>query len=321
PRRTPGRHEEHPLRTVVQKSFGTPGVLVPAEADRPVAGPGEVLVRVHAASVNPVDAYVRSGALPMLGEPPFVLGWDVSGVVEEVAPDVTRFEVGDEVFGMPCFPRPAGAYAEYVAAPAGHLVRKPAALDHVRAAALPLAGLTAWQALVGTAGLREGMRVLVHGAGGGVGHLAVQIARARGAEVLATASAAKHDFVRSLGADRVIDYRAGDFAAGLGGIDVVLDGVGGYGQRSLPLLAEDGVLITLIERNSPELVAAAAAAGRRLAGPVVEPDAAGLAALAGLAEQGRLRPYVQHVLPLEEAAKAHGLIESRGTRGKIVLTV
>ncbi|WP_030272837.1 NADP-dependent oxidoreductase [Streptomyces sp. NRRL B-24484] len=309
------------MRAVTQLSFGTPDVLVPTEAARPVPGPGEVLVRVRAASVNPVDAHVRAGTLPMLGEPPFVLGWDVSGVVEEVAPDVTRFEVGDEVFGMPCFPRPAGAYAEYVAAPAGHLVRKPAALDHVRAAALPLAGLTAWQALVGTAGLREGMRVLVHGAGGGVGHLAVQIAKARGAEVLATASAAKHDLLRSLGADRVIDYRTGDFAAGLDGIDVVLDGVGGYGPRSLPVLAEDGVLITLIERNSPELAAAAAAAGRRLAGPVVEPDAAGLTALAALVEQGLLRPYVQHVLPLEEAAKAHGLIGSRATPGKIVLTV
>ncbi|MEV8093627.1 NADP-dependent oxidoreductase [Kitasatospora sp. NPDC085879] len=310
------------MRAITQKSFGTPDVRVPTETDRPVPLAGDVLVRVHAASVNPVDAHVRAGALPLLGEPPFVLGWDVSGVVEEVVPGVTRFEVGDEVFGMPLFPRPAGAYAEYVAAPSRHFVRKPAGLDHVRAAALPLAGLTAWQALVDTAGLREGQRVLVHGAGGGVGHLAVQIAKARGAEVLATASAAKHDFVRSLGADHVIDYAAGDFAAGLSGIDVVLDGIGGgYGQRSLPMLAEDGLLITLVERGSAELTAAAAAAGRRFTGLTVEPDHVGLAALAELADQGRLRPHVQHVLPLEEAARAHELIESRGTRGKIVLTV
>jgi NADPH:quinone reductase-like Zn-dependent oxidoreductase len=310
------------VRAIVQQSFGTPDVLVPAEVDRPDPLPGDIVVRVHAASVNPIDAYTRSGAFPLLGAPPFTVGWDVSGVVEEVVPGVTRFKAGDEVFGMPFFPRAAGAYAEYVAAPSRHFATKPAGLDHVAAAALPLAGLTAWQALVDTADVRPGTRVLVHGAGGGVGHLAVQIAKARGAEVLATASPAKHDFVRGLGADRIIDYTAGDFAAGLTGVDVVIDGIGGgYGQRSLPVLAPDGLLITLVERTSTELADAAAAAGRRFTGLIVEPDHVGLEALSALVADGRLRPHVQHVLPLEEAAKAHELIESGRTQGKIVLTV
>ncbi|MFD9123844.1 NADP-dependent oxidoreductase [Kitasatospora sp. NPDC059571] len=310
------------MRAVVQQSFGTPDVLTLTEAGRPVPLPGDVLVRVHAASVNPIDAYVRSGAAPLLGEPPFTVGWDVSGVVEEVVPGVTRFKVGDEVFGMPFFPRSAGGYAEYVAAPSRHFAPKPAGVDHVAAAALPLAGLTAWQALVDTADVRPGQRVLVHGAGGGVGHLAVQIAKARGAEVLATASPAKHDFVRGLGADRVIDYTAGDFADGLTGVDVVLDGIGGgYGQRSLPVLAPGGLLITLVERTDTELAGAAAAAGRRFTGLTVEPDHVGLQGLADLVDEGRLRPHVEHVLPLEEAAKAHELIESGQTRGKIVLAV
>nr|WP_230420076.1 NADP-dependent oxidoreductase [Catenulispora pinistramenti] len=164
---------------------------------------------------------------------PFTLGWDISGVVEEDVPGVTRFEVGDEVYGMPFFPRAANGYAEYVAVPSRQLARKPAALDHVHAAALPLAGLTAWQALVDAAEVAPGDRVLIHAAGGGVGHLAVQIAKARGAYVLATAGAAKHEFVLGLGADEVVDYRTADFTRELKDVDVVLDAVGGpVGRRA-----------------------------------------------------------------------------------------
>src|SRR4051812_41954321 len=201
-----------PMRAVSQQAFGGPHVLRLTDVPRPTPLPSEVVVRVHAAAVNPVDAVVRSGAFPMLGEPPFTLGWDISGVVEEVVPGVTRFQPGDEVYGMPYFPRSAAGYAEYVIAPSRQLAHKPRSLDHVHAAAVPLVGLTALQALDGVAALQSGQRVLVHGAGGGVGHLAVGIAKARGGYVIGTASAGKHDFVRGLGADEVIDHRGVDFA-------------------------------------------------------------------------------------------------------------
>ena len=310
------------MYAITQRSFGGPGVLEPAEVDRPRPLPSEVLVRVRAASVNPVDAGVRSGAFPLLGEPPFILGWDISGVVEEVVPGVTRFQVGDEVYGMPFFPRPGNAYAEYVAVPSRQLARKPAGLDHVHAAALPLAGLTAWQSLVDAAGVEAGQRVLIHAGGGGVGHLAVQIAKARGAEVIATAGAAKHDFVRSLGADQVIDYRSVDFTDIVTDADVVLDTVGGdYGHRSIRALRPGGLLVTVVGRTDTELQAATLAAGRRFAGITVEPDHVGLEALTDLVDTGRLHPYVEHTLPLAEAAKAHQLVESGHTQGKIVLTL
>src|SRR4051812_48823005 len=224
-----------PMRAVSQQAFGGPHVLRLTDVPRPTPLPSEVVVRVHAAAVNPVDAVVRSGAFPMLGEPPFVLGWDISGVVEEVVPGVTRFQAGDEVFGMPFFPRAGNAYAEYVAVPSRQLARKPAELDHVHAAALPLAGLTAWQGLVDAAGVKAGDRVLIHRAAGGVGHLAVQIAKTRGAHVTALASAARHDFVRGLGADEVIDYRTTDFTEAVRDADIVFDSTA-QGAASLRVL-------------------------------------------------------------------------------------
>lgn len=173
------------MRAVIQEEFGGPDVLHVAEVDPPAALPTEVLVAVRATGLNPVDAVIRSGAYPMFGQPPFILGWDVSGVVHEVVPGVNRFSVGDEVFGMPLFPRPASGYAEFVAAPSRQLARKPISIDHIHAAGLPLAGLTAWQSLVDIADLQAGQRV-VHAAGGGVGHLAVQIAKDLGAYVIGT---------------------------------------------------------------------------------------------------------------------------------------
>lgn len=309
------------MRAVTQRAFGGPEVLEVVETERPLPLPSEVLVRVRATAVNPVDASIRAGSFPLLGEPPFVLGWDVSGVVEEVVPGVTRFQPGDEVYGMPLFPRAAGGYAEYVAAPSRQIARKPAALGHAEAAALPLVGLTAWQGLVDAAGVREGDRVLVHGAGGGLGHVAVQIAKARGAHVVATASAGKHAFVRSLGADEVIDYRTDDFTEATGDLDIVYDAVGGgYGERSLRVLRPGGLLVTAVDREDAALAAAAAAAGRRFAGISVEPDHTALEALTALVDDGLLRPHVAHVLPLADAAKAHELVESGHTQGKIVLT-
>ncbi|MFE9329144.1 NADP-dependent oxidoreductase [Streptomyces sp. NPDC006925] len=307
------------MRAVIQESFGGPEVLRTVETDRPVPLGGEVLVRVRAVGVNPVDVAVRAGALPLLGEPPFGVGWDLSGTVEEAAPGA-RFQPGDEVFGMPFFPRAAGGYAQYAAAPSRQVARKPAALDHVHAAAVPLAGLTAWQGLVDAARIEEGQRVLIHRAAGGVGHLAVQIAKARGAHVIGLASAAKHDFVRGLGADEVIDHRTTDFTEVTGDLDVVLDS-NADGLRSLSVLRPGGTLVTIMEHWNRELAAKVEAAGRTFAGVSVEPDHASLEALARLIDAGRVRPRIARTFPMAEAAAAHELVGSGQVQGKVVLTV
>lgn len=201
------------MKAVVVTSLGPPEVLEVRDVDKPSPLPTEVLVQVRAAGLNPVDWKTRAGrgVSKVLGEPPFIVGWDVSGVVEELGGGVTRFEVGDEVFGMLWFPRAGSAYAEYVTAPSRQFACKPDNLSHEEAGALPLAALTAWQALVDTANVEQGSRVLVHAAAGGVGHLAVQIAKARGAWVAGTASSGKHDFLKSIGIDQAIDYKAEDF--------------------------------------------------------------------------------------------------------------
>lgn len=307
------------MRAVVQKSFGGPEVLKVVETERPKPLPGEVLVKVHASAVNPVDVFVRSGAFPLLGEPPFGVGWDISGVVEEAGPGA-RFEVGDEVYGMPFFPRAATGYAEYVAAPSRQVARKPASLDHVHAAAIPLAALTAWQGLVQAAGVKEGDRVLIHRAAGGVGHFAVQIAKAHGAHVIAMASPARHDFVRGLGANEVIDYRTTDFTEAVKDADVVFDSTA-QGDLSLGVLRPGGVLISIVEHADPKLAVRVEAAGRRFAGISVEPDYAALEAIADLVDAGLIRPHVEETFPLEEAGKAHELVASGHVQGKIVLTV
>ncbi|MGW5423007.1 NADP-dependent oxidoreductase [Streptomyces sp. NPDC003943] len=306
------------MRAMVVKQWGGAENLVEREVERPRPGLNEVLVRVHAAGVNPVDWKTRAGgALIEWGAVPAV-GWDVSGTVEAVGPGVGMFRPGDEVFGMPLFPRQAGGYAEYVVAPARHLAPKPKGLTHVEAAALPLAALTAWQALVDTADVRPGERVLVHAAAGGVGHFAVQIAKARGAYVIGTASAAKHDLVRQLGADEVIDYRSVRFEDVVTDVDVVLDGLGGpTAERSLKVLRDGGRLITL---PGPDDVPVAQD-GVRAVWVLVEPDHLGLREIARLVEQDALRPVVETVLPLAEAARAHEIGERGRTTGKIVLTV
>ncbi|MGB8941412.1 MAG: NADP-dependent oxidoreductase [Streptomyces sp.] len=309
------------MRAIGQDSFGGPDVLKIVEVPRPVPGPAEVLVRVRAAGVNPTDWWHRATG-GLAGDVPIRLGWDVSGVVEAVGPGVTLFGPGDEVFGMPRQPAPAGTYAEYVVSPARHLTDKPPVLSHVEAAALPLAALTAWQALVDTADVRPGHRVLVHAAAGGVGHLAVQIAKARGAHVIGTARTANHDFVRGLGADEVIDYTRADFTTAARDVDVVIDTIGGdYGPRSLKTLRPGGIVVSLASPAEAHLADRARALGLRSIFMITEADQAGLKEIASLAASHRLRVRVDTALPIEQAAKAHEIGETGRTAGKIVLTV
>lgn len=310
------------MRAIGQDVFGGPEVLKIVEAVRPQAGPAEVLVRVVAAGVNPTDAWHRSSPGLTGGGAPIRLGWDVSGVVEAVGAGVTTLAPGDEVFGMPRHPRPAGGYAEYVTSPARHLVRKPSEISHAQAAALPLAGLTGWQALVDTADVRPGQRVLIHAAAGGVGHLAVQIAKARGAHVVGTARSANHAFVRSLGADEVIDYTRTDFTSAVHDVDVVIDTIGGeYGPRSLKTLRPHGIVVSLASPAEAALADVARPLGLRAQFMIVEADQEGLRQLRSLVKAGRLIPEIATCLPLEQAARAHELARSGRSRGKIVLTV
>jgi NADPH:quinone reductase-like Zn-dependent oxidoreductase len=311
------------VKAAVMREHGGPNVLELQEVKRPEAYPTEVLVRVAAAGINPVDWKMRKAPyLPEIqGDPPLVLGWDVAGTVEDVGGGVTRFEPGDRVFGMPWFPRLARAYAEYVTAPSRQLARTPDALTDQQAAGLPLAGLTAWQSLVDTAEVEEGDRVLIHAAAGGVGHLAVQIATARGAHVVGTARAEKHDFLRELGVDQPIDYTEQDFEEVISEVDVVLDLVGTeeYGLRSLQTLREGGLLLTIPAGVSDAVAAAAKEQSKRVTGILVEPDHGGLEALASLADQGKLKVEIEETFPLARVAEAHEHLESGRARGKVVL--
>src|SRR4051795_12118802 len=251
------------MRAIVQHSYGGPEVLELGERPRPEPIATEVRVRVEAAGVNPVDWKVRSGkGSAALGDPPFTLGWDVAGVVDAVGPGVTRFAVGDPVFGLPWFPREAAAYAEFVTAPSRHFARRPDALGVVEAGGLSLAGLTAWQCLVDVAQVQPGQRVLVHAGAGGVGHLAVQIAKSRGAHVIATASAAKHDLLADLGVDEAVDYRSQKFEDVVEPVDVIYDLIGGdVAERSLVVLHPDGIQISLPSAAAAVAVEAAKARG------------------------------------------------------------
>lgn len=312
------------MRAISPSAWGPADLLREVEVPRPEPGPTEILVRVHAAGVNAADWKQRSsGGFGLWGDPP-ILGYDVSGVIAALGAGVTHLSVGDAVFGMPRFPQQAGAYAEYVVGPARHFAPKPSNIDHVQAAALPLVGLTAWQALVETAELRSGQRVLVHAAAGGLGHVAVQIAKAHGAHVVCTARADKHEFLTGLGADEMLDYTAVDFTEAARDIDIVFDPVGGdYAERSLATLRDGGRLISLASPAEPGADAEAAAARRgiRTGFTLVEPDAAGLREIGALVQTGGLEAIVTTVLPLEQAAEAHSIGETGRTRGKIVLQV
>jgi NADPH:quinone reductase-like Zn-dependent oxidoreductase len=308
------------MRAIRQEVLGGPEVLREVEVERPTPGFSQVLVKVHAAGVNPTDWGHRAFGV-FLGQPPFILGWDVSGTVVETGFGVTIFKPGDKVFGMLPYPFGVGSHAEYVVGPARAFAPKPGGVDHVAAGALPLAGLTAWQALKDTAAVRAGQRVLIHAAAGGVGHLAVQIAKSLGAYVIGTASSDHHAMLRDLGADELVDYTTTDFTAAVDDVDVVLDPISGeYSARSLSVLRPGGTLVSLLP-FSEEIPAEAARRGVRAELMLVEADHQGMTSLAALVTAGKLRPVIAATFPLADAAKAHELGESRHVAGKLVLTV
>lgn len=308
------------MRAIRIHSYGGHDVLSLEEAPRPTAGEGELLIRVYATSVNPFDAAYRAGYLAGYFNPtfPLILGTDVSGVVEEVGPGVSGFASGDRVYARGGVVRD-GAYAEYIAVPASDVAPCPSSLDHVHAAALPHVVLTAWQALFVIAGLEAGQTVLIHGAAGGVGHVAAQLAKTRGARVIGTAST-NIDFLHELSLDQAIDYSSTPFEEVVRDVDVVLDTVGGdTQQRSWAVLKPGGILVSTLQAPSAEEAAAHGVRyGFVVSAPPIGPV---LAQVATMVDAGQLKPEVSRVFPLESIREAHAAIETHHTRGKIVLQV
>jgi NADPH:quinone reductase-like Zn-dependent oxidoreductase len=308
------------MKAVRIHGYGGIDALSYEDAPRPTAGAGEVLIKVHNSSVNPFDAALRAGYLSAYFQPafPLTLGTDVAGVVDAVGPGVTAFAPGDSVYARAGVTRD-GAYAEYVVAPASDVAAKPKTVDFIHAAAIPHVILTAWQALIEAAKLSKGQTVLVHGAAGGVGHMATQLAKSRGAKVIGTASK-NTDFLRELGVDQIIDYAKTKFEDVVHGVDVVLDTVGGDTQeRSWSVLKPGGMLVSTIQPPSEERAAARGVRQHMVASnPPIGPT---LTEVAKMVDAGTIKPEVSQVIPLKDIRKAHELIEGRHTRGKIVVQV
>jgi len=308
------------MKAVRIHTHGGPETLVYEDAPRPTPLTNEVLIRVRAASVNPIDWKIRDGyGKEMFNhQMPLILGWDVAGTIEAIGPEVDKFQLGAPVYGYTSLLRD-GAYAEFIVAKQEEIAVKPASLDFVQAAAVPVAALTAWQAMFDTANLEENQKVLIHAASGGVGSIAVQLAKAKGVYVIGTASARNAEFVRELGVDEFIDYQATQFETVVHDVDVVLDTIGGDTQvRSFGVLRKDGFLVSIVEPPSEEL---AAQHGVRSKMVGVLPNGSQLSEIAALIDSGKVKPFVETVLPLSEARQAHEMSQSGRTRGKIVLQV
>ena len=308
------------MKAVRIHGFGDASVLTLEEIPVPDVGEEDVLIRVVAAGVNPVDWKIREGHLKdvVAHRLPLILGWDASGVVESVGRSVRRLRPGDVVYTRPDIVRD-GAYAEYIAVRESEVALRPTTISHVEAASLPLAGITAWEAIVNVGQVSAGQRVLIHAAAGGVGSLAVQLAKWRGAEVIATTSARNADFVTFLGADTVVDYQKENVASSLRGIDVVFDTVGGQVQQdSWATLKPGGLLVSIVDLP-PE--AEARARGLRSAFVFIQPSRIILDQLAGLVDVGQVRPLIGAEFALRDAAAAQRLSQSGRARGKIVLYV
>jgi NADPH:quinone reductase-like Zn-dependent oxidoreductase len=311
------------MKAVQIHQYGKPDVLTMGAIARPNPKEGDVLICVHAASINPVDWKTRKGGgiAGILGDNPFplILGWDISGTVEAIGPGVESLAAGDEVYGMVGFPGLGNAYAEYVSVPVHEVVRKPANYSHTEAAGVPLVALTAWQALFEVGQLQAGQTILVHAAAGGVGHVAVQLAKWKGARVIGTASGKNSTYLRDLGVDTVIDYTTQAFEHVVNDVDVVLDTLGGDVQeRSFQVLKRGGKLVSIVSEPNKQTAQWYGVEGHWV---LVRVANAQLRQITGLIEEGSLRLTISRVLPLDEVQKAHELSESHHTRGKIVLQI
>jgi len=307
------------MKAIQIQAFGGPEVLEVREIPIPVPTAGELLLRVRAAAINPVDTGIRSGRASGLSGavPPYVPGFDVSGTVASIGPGVTRFDVGDDVFAMLDLRR-GGGYAEYTIVKENEAATKPLNVSHAEAASVPLVGLTAWQTLFEISNLQAGQTVLIHAGAGGVGSIAIQLAKWRGARVIATASDYNHDFLRELGADVQVDYRTQRFEDFATDVDVVLDTIGGETQvRSMAVLKEGGTLISIVgltpQGRNPERN------DIRVTSTLVRPDWEQLSQIGELIEDGTVRPIVNYRFSLQQAPQAHEQSETRHSRGKIVL--
>jgi NADPH:quinone reductase-like Zn-dependent oxidoreductase len=309
------------MKAIRIHSYGGPETLVYEDAPMPILKDDDVLIRVHAAGVNPVDWKIREGYLKGMLEPifPFILGWDVAGTIERKGLLVPGLQPGDAVYARPSIFR-NGAYAEYVAVKASEVALKPHSIGYDQAAAVPLAALTAWQSLFDLAGLKAGQKVLIHGAAGGVGHFAVQFARWAGTHVIGTASARNQAFLRELGAHETIDYTAVAFDEVVRNADVVLDTRGGdVWDRSWKVLKEGGILVSTLHPAPGK--GYEPARGKRGAYVFVQPNAAQLVKIAELIDSGLVMPYLERTYALKDAARAQRSNQVGHTRGKIVLRV
>jgi len=306
------------MKAIRIHSYGGPEVLKFEDVPRPVPKDDEVLIKVFAAGVNPVDWKIRQGYMEDLFHLPLILGWDVAGVIEEKGRAVTNLALGDEVYSRPSLFRDGG-YAEYIAVKVSEVAPKPTTIDFIQAAAVPLAGLTAWQSIFDLAHLKAGQKILIHAAAGGVGHYAVQFAKWVGAHVIGTASAGHHEFLKAIGIHEAIDYTTTPFEEVVHDADVVLDTIGGeVWQRSWKVLKKGGILVSTL--RGPE-AGGAEALNKLCAHVFVQPDAAQLGEIAALIDSGQVSPKIAGTYPLREAEKAHRASESGHTRGKIVLDI
>jgi NADPH:quinone reductase-like Zn-dependent oxidoreductase len=311
-------HEKPMMKAVVAHEYGAPEVLKFEEVPRREPNEDEALVRVIASSVNPADPLTLSGkyAREFGTHLPLVPGYDIAGVVEKTGASVTKLKVGDAVYGYPTF---GGGWAEYITVKEWEVAAKPKSLNFVESAAVPMGALTAWQALVDVAKLQPGQTVLIHGGSGGVGSFAIQIAKARGARVIATASTANQDLLKQLGADVAVDYTKTKFEDVAKDVDAVLDPVGKETlARSYGVVKKGGIVMSLVARPDPAEIKKR---GIRGAGISVHPDAEDLAEIAQLIDAGKIKPIVTQVLPLSEAIAAQQQAATHHTRGKVVLRI
>jgi NADPH:quinone reductase-like Zn-dependent oxidoreductase len=308
------------MKAIVVHQYGGPEVLKYEDVARPEPNANEVLIRVKAASINPVDVAIRKGYLKEFtgNKLPLILGMDAAGEIEKVGAKIDKFKVGDPVIAFFTLAG-EGGYAQFVAATENEIARKPSAISFEQAAALPAAGSTAWKALVETGDLKAGQTVLIHGGSGGVGHFAIQIAKALGAKVIATASSANQDFLKQMGADVAVDYTKQKFEDVAKDVDLVLDSVGQDTlRRSYGVVKKGGMVVSIVDDIDANELAAHGIRGTTIR---TEPNAKRLDELARLIDAKKITPIVSQVLPLSEVAKAHQQIATRHTRGKIVLQV